>query len=75
MRQGVRLSLYGIGIGLLVALGLGKVLMHFLRGYSFGSLWTYLGVALLLLAVAVAAGYAAGRRATKVDPIAALRCE
>ena len=75
MWQGVRLSLYGIGIGLLVALGLGKVLMHFLRGYTAGSLGTYLGVALLLLAVVVVAGYAAARPATKVDPIIALRCE
>jgi putative ABC transport system permease protein len=75
MREGVRLSLYGIGVGLLVALGLGKILIHFLRGYTFGSLWTYLGVALLLLAVAVVAGYAAARRAIKVDPIAALRWE
>jgi putative ABC transport system permease protein len=75
MQQGVRLSLYGIGIGLLVALGLGKVLMHFLRGYTYGSLWTYLSVALLLLAVAVVATYAAARPATKVDPMVALRHE
>lgn len=75
MQQGVRLTLYGIGIGLLVALGLGKVMMHFLRGYTFGSLGTYLGVALLLLAVTIVAGYAAARPATKVDPIIALRCE
>jgi putative ABC transport system permease protein len=75
MRQGVRLSLYGIGIGLLVALGLGKVLMHFLRGYTYGSLGTYFGVALLLLAVAVAACYIPARRAMRVDPMVALRYE
>ncbi len=75
MGEGVRLSLYGVGIGLLVALGLGKVLMHFYRGITFGSLATYFEVAALLLAVAVLACYFAARRAARVDPMNALRCE
>jgi putative ABC transport system permease protein len=75
MREGVRLSLYGVAIGLVLALGVGQVLMHFLRGVGIGSLWTYFEVSLLMLAVAAMASYIAARRATHIDPIAALRCE
>ncbi len=75
MREGVRLSLYGVGFGLLVALALGKILMHFLFGIGFGDLSTYFGVALLLMAVAVLASYFAARRAARIDPMAALRSE
>ncbi len=75
MREGTGLSLYGVGAGLLLALGLGKVLVHFMSGVGVGTLSTYFGVALLLLAVAVTASYVAARRATHIDPISALRCE
>ena len=75
MGQGTRLSLYGVGIGLLLALGLGEVLAYVLSGVGVGTLCTYFGVALVLLVVAVAASYLAARRAMKINPLEALRCE
>jgi putative ABC transport system permease protein len=75
MRDGMRLSVYGVGIGLLLALALGRVLEYFLGRVPIGALSTYFGVAALLLAVTVVASYLPARRATRIDPIAALRGE
>ena len=75
MRHGMRLSLLGIAIGLLIALGVGRVLAFFLHGVTVGEVSTYLGVSLLLLAITLLASYVPARRATKIDPMAALRCE
>jgi ABC-type antimicrobial peptide transport system permease subunit len=71
----MRLSLLGVAIGLLIALGLGRVLAFFVHGVTVGNVTTYLGVSLLLLVVTLLASYLPARRATKIDPIAALRCE
>lgn len=75
MRRGMLLSFLGILIGLLIALGVGRVLAFFLRGVTIGELSTYLGVSMLLLVVTLVASYMPARHATKIDPIAALRCE
>jgi putative ABC transport system permease protein len=75
MRHGMRLSALGVAIGLLIALGLGRVLAFFLRGVTLGEVSTYLGVSLLLLAVTLLANYIPARRATRIDPLAALRYE
>jgi putative ABC transport system permease protein len=75
MRQGMRLSALGVAIGLLIALGLGRVLAFFLRGVTLGEVSTYLGISLLLLVVTLLANYIPARRATKVDPLTALRYE
>jgi len=75
MRQGMRLSLLGIVIGLLITLALGRVLAFFLHGVAVGEVSTYLGVSLLLLFVTLLASYIPARHATKIDPAAALRCE
>ena len=75
MRRGMLLSFLGILIGLLIGLGVGRVLAFFLRGVTIGEISTYLGVSMLLLVVTLVASYIPARHATKIDPIAALRCE
>ncbi len=75
MRRGMLLSFLGILIGLLIGLGVGRVLAFFLRGVTIGQISTYLGVSMLLLVVTLVASYIPARHATKIDPIAALRCE
>ena len=75
MRHGMRLSALGAAIGLFIALAVGRLLAFFLHGVTVGQLSTDLGVSLLLLVVTLLANFIPARRATKVDPMAALRYE
>jgi putative ABC transport system permease protein len=73
--SGVTLTVIGIGIGVLGALLLTRLLASLLFGVSPRDPWT-LGIgSILLAAVAAAAMWIPARRATKVDPMVALRCE
>lgn len=73
--QGVRLATIGIAIGLVGALLATRVLSSFLYGLSSVDLLSFGYVSLLLLVVALAACYVPARRATRVNPITALREE
>src|SRR5215510_6290814 len=75
LNQGLRLTLIGIGAGLLVSFALTRVMQRLLFGVSATDPLTFAGVALLLTLTALLACWIPARRATKVDPLIALRSE
>jgi len=75
VRQGMLLALIGIGIGLVASYWLMQALTVMLYGVSATDPLTFGLISLLLIAVAFAANYIPARRATKVDPMVALRYE
>lgn len=73
--EGMGITLVGVGVGLLGAIGLSSVVKSQLFGVSAMDPLTFLGVIFLLALVALAACYIPARRATRVDPMVALRYE
>jgi len=73
--QGLKLAGAGVALGILVALGLTRQLSSLLFGVSAYDPLTYGGVTLILVIVALLACYIPARRATRVDPLVALRYE
>jgi putative ABC transport system permease protein len=75
IKQGLRLALTGVALGVSAALALTQLMKGLLFGVAAADPLTYTGIALLLTAVALLACWIPARRATKVDPLVALRCE
>jgi ABC-type antimicrobial peptide transport system permease subunit len=73
--QGAKMALAGAAIGILATLSLTRLMSNQLFGVSAHDPLTLSGVALLLVVVAIAACYLPARRAMRVDPMVALRCE
>jgi putative ABC transport system permease protein len=75
MGRGLRLVTIGIGIGIAAALALTRFLSTLLYGVKPTDELTFIEVSLLLTCVVLLASYIPARRATKVDPMVALRYE
>jgi predicted permease len=75
MKQGMMLALIGIGCGLPLALASARVTRSLLFGVSATDPLTFIVIPLLLLAIGLLACWIPARRATKVDPLVALRHE
>jgi predicted permease len=75
VRDGIRLTLIGLAIGFLVSLGFTAILTKVLYGLTPAATPVFVAVIVLLAGVAMLACYLPARRATKVDPMVALRCE
>lgn len=75
LRQGILATVAGVAIGVVAALALTRLLSSLLFGVSPGDWVTFVSVGVLLLVVALVACSIPARRATRVDPIVALRYE
>ena len=75
LKQGLRLTLIGTAIGLLGAFALTRLLSSLLYGVNTTDPTTFAVIVLLLVAVSLVACYLPARRATRIDPLNALRSE
>jgi len=75
LKRGLKLASAGVAIGLLASLALTRLIKGLLFGVSATDPLTFAVIAILLIAVALLACWIPARRAAKVDPMIALRCE
>lgn len=75
LRDGAKLAGMGLTVGFLIALAVTRLLRGLLHGLSPTDPVTFGGIAIILIAVALTASYIPARRATRTDPIEALRVD
>jgi len=75
LRQSLRMVAGGVGAGLIVALAAGRLLTHMVDGMQPLDFATFAAVVLLLIASALVASFVPARRASRIDPMKALRQE
>jgi putative ABC transport system permease protein len=75
VRRGARLALIGVGIGLVAAFALTRLMRSLLFAVSPSDPMTYAAIIVLLVTVALVASWLPARRAARIDPLAALRQE
>ncbi|MCL5278580.1 MAG: ABC transporter permease [Planctomycetes bacterium] len=75
MRQGMMLALIGCGLGIILAIGLTRIVSNLLYGVTPTDPLTFAFVSFVLIAVAALASYLPARRAARIDPMVALRYE
>jgi len=75
LTDGIKMAGFGVAVGLLASLGLTRLLTGLLYGVSRTDPLTFIVIAMLLLLVAGLACYLPALRATRIDPLEALRCE
>jgi putative ABC transport system permease protein len=75
LKQGLALTLIGLALGIAVSVALTRLMKSLLFGVGTTDPLTFVVIAMLLTAVALVACWVPARRATRVDPMVALRCE
>ncbi|HLV86017.1 MAG TPA: ABC transporter permease [Candidatus Sulfotelmatobacter sp.] len=75
VRQGMALAICGVTVGLAAAFLLTRLIRSLLFGVQTTDPITFAGISLLLAAIALLASYIPARRAARIDPLTALRCD